>query len=116
MANTPEKPQMTDDERAELRAMIAAGRDLSPDMDESLVDSYAERRAAENRRRRRCRATRSSHSSSLAAHCRGASCGGYRRHHREVAAIFIAIMLFIAWLRLVADLPAGRHLRRLVGK
>ena len=49
MANTPEKPQMTDDERAELRAMIAAGRDLSPDMDESLVDSYAERRAAEKK-------------------------------------------------------------------
>lgn len=49
MANTPENPQMTDDERAELRAMIAAGRDLSPDMDESLVDSYAERRAAEKK-------------------------------------------------------------------
>ncbi|HEX5547016.1 MAG TPA: hypothetical protein VFX24_06360 [Ktedonobacterales bacterium] len=47
MANTPEKSQMSDDERAELRAMIAAGRDLSPEMDESLVDSYAERRAAE---------------------------------------------------------------------
>lgn len=49
MANTPDKPQMTDEERAELRAMIAAGRDLSPEMDESLVDSYAERRAAEKR-------------------------------------------------------------------
>ncbi len=49
MANTPEKPQMSDDERAELRAMIAAGRDLSPEMDESLVDSYAERRASEQR-------------------------------------------------------------------
>ncbi|HKT36992.1 MAG TPA: hypothetical protein VJR48_01395 [Ktedonobacterales bacterium] len=47
MANTPDKSQMSDDERAELRAMIAAGRDLSPEMDESLVDSYAERRAAE---------------------------------------------------------------------
>ncbi len=49
MANTPDKPQMSDEERAELRAMIAAGRDLSPEMDESLVDSYAERRAAEKR-------------------------------------------------------------------
>ena len=49
MANTPEKSQMSDDERAELRAMIAAGRDLSPEMDESLVDSYAERRASEQR-------------------------------------------------------------------
>lgn len=49
MANTPEKSPMSDEERAELRAMIAAGRDLSPEMDESLVDSYAERRAAEQR-------------------------------------------------------------------
>lgn len=49
MANTPDRPQMSDEERAELRAMIAAGRDLSPEMDESLVDSYAERRAAEKR-------------------------------------------------------------------
>jgi len=47
MANTPDKSELSDDERAELRAMIAAGRDLSPEMDESLVDSYAERRAAE---------------------------------------------------------------------
>lgn len=47
MANTPDKSQMSDDERAELRAMIAAGRDLSPEMDESLVDSYAEKRASE---------------------------------------------------------------------
>jgi hypothetical protein len=49
MANTPDKSQMSDDERADLRAMIAAGRDLSPEMDESLVDSYAERRASEQR-------------------------------------------------------------------
>ena len=49
MANTPDKSQMSDEERAELRAMIAAGRDLSPEMDESLVDSYAERRASEQR-------------------------------------------------------------------
>jgi hypothetical protein len=47
MANTPDKPQMTDDERADLMAMIAAGRELSPEMDRSLVESYAERRAAE---------------------------------------------------------------------
>jgi hypothetical protein len=47
MANTPDTSELSDDERAELRAMIAAGRDLSPEMDESLVDSYAERRAAE---------------------------------------------------------------------
>lgn len=47
MANTPEKPQMSDDERADLKAMIAAGRELSPEMDESLVESYAQRRTAE---------------------------------------------------------------------
>ncbi len=49
MANTPDKSQMSEDERAELRAMIAAGRELSPEMDDSLVDSYAEQRAAEQR-------------------------------------------------------------------
>lgn len=47
MANTPGKPQMSDDDRADLMAMIAAGRELSPEMDKSLVDSYAERHAAE---------------------------------------------------------------------
>jgi hypothetical protein len=47
MANTPEKPQMSDDERADLKAMIAAGRELSPEMDESLVESYAQRRSSE---------------------------------------------------------------------
>jgi hypothetical protein len=47
MANTPDKPQMSDDERADLMAMIAAGRDLSPEMDKSLVESYAERREAQ---------------------------------------------------------------------
>lgn len=51
MANTPDKPQMSDDERADLMAMIAAGRDLSPEMDKSLIDSYAERRAAEKQAR-----------------------------------------------------------------
>lgn len=53
MANTPDSSQnktpMTDEERQELRAMIAAGRDLSPEMDDSLVDSYAERRAEQKR-------------------------------------------------------------------
>ena len=47
MANTSGKSQMSDDERADLKAMIAAGRELSPEMDESLVESYAERRASE---------------------------------------------------------------------
>jgi hypothetical protein len=51
MANTPDKPQMSDDERADLMAMIAAGRELSPEMDTSLIDSYAERRAAEKQAR-----------------------------------------------------------------
>lgn len=49
MANTPDKSPMSDEERAELKAMIAAGRDLSPEMDESLVNSFAERRTAEQR-------------------------------------------------------------------
>jgi Spy/CpxP family protein refolding chaperone len=49
MANTPEKPQLSEEERAELKAMIAAGRELSPEMDESLIESYVERRAAEQR-------------------------------------------------------------------
>lgn len=49
MANTPEKPQLSEEERADLKAMIAAGRELSPEMDESLVESYVERRAAEQR-------------------------------------------------------------------
>lgn len=47
MANTPDTSKMSDDERADLMAMIAAGRDLSPDMDKSLVESYAERRKSE---------------------------------------------------------------------
>lgn len=51
MANTPDKPQMTEEERADLMAMIAAGRDLSPEMDKSLVESYAERRAAQEQAR-----------------------------------------------------------------
>lgn len=51
MANTPEKPQLSEEERADLKAMIAAGRELSPEMDESLVESYVERRAAEQRAR-----------------------------------------------------------------
>jgi hypothetical protein len=42
---------MSDDERTDLKAMIAAGRDLSPDMDESLVESYAQRRASETEAR-----------------------------------------------------------------
>ncbi|HEX5439810.1 MAG TPA: hypothetical protein VFW76_02925 [Ktedonobacterales bacterium] len=47
MANTSGKSPMSDDERADLKAMIAAGRELSPEMDESLVESYAQRRTAE---------------------------------------------------------------------
>ena len=47
MANTSDNPKMSDDERADLKAMIAAGRELSPEMDESLVESYAQRRTAE---------------------------------------------------------------------
>ncbi len=47
MANTSDNPKMSDDERADLKAMIAAGRELSPEMDESLVESYAQRRTSE---------------------------------------------------------------------
>lgn len=54
MANTSGasgKTPMSDDERADLKAMIAAGRELDPDMDESLVESYAQRRASEQQAR-----------------------------------------------------------------
>ena len=51
MANTPDKSQMSEEERADLMAMIAAGRDLSPEMDKSLVESYAERRTAQEQAR-----------------------------------------------------------------
>ena len=54
MANTAGasgKTPMSDDERADLKAMIAAGRELDPDMDESLVESYAQRRASEQQAR-----------------------------------------------------------------
>lgn len=47
MANTSDDSKMSDDERADLKAMIAAGRELSPEMDESLVESYEQRRASE---------------------------------------------------------------------
>ncbi len=95
MANTPEKPQMTDDERAELRAMIAAGRDLSPDMDESLVDSYAERRAAEKKAQAKVQgnavvAQQQPGSPFAGVHPAVAITGIMAM----VAAIFIAIMLF----------------------
>lgn len=99
MANTPEKPQMTDDERAELRAMIAAGRDLSPDMDESLVDSYAERRAAEKKAQAKVEgnavvAQQQPGSPFAGVHPAVAIAG-----MAMVAAIFIAIMLFShGWL------------------
>ena len=94
MANTPEKPQMTDDERAELRAMIAAGRDLSPDMDESLVDSYAERRAAEKKAQAKVQgnavvAQQQPGSPFAGVHPAVAIAG-----MAMVAAIFIAIMLY----------------------
>lgn len=49
MANTPDKSHMSEEERADLMAMIAAGRELSPDMDASLVESYVERRTAEKK-------------------------------------------------------------------
>ena len=47
MANTSSNSKMSDDERSDLKAMIAAGRELSPEMDESLVESYEQRRASE---------------------------------------------------------------------
>ena len=58
MANTSGasgKTPMSDDERADLKAMIAAGRELDPDMDESLVESYAQRRASEQQARAKVR-------------------------------------------------------------
>ncbi len=96
MANTPDKPQMSDEERAELRAMIAAGRDLSPEMDESLVDSYAERRAAEKRAKAKVQG------SSNAVVPQQQSGGVMAGTHPAVAitgilatvAIFVAIMVF----------------------
>lgn len=38
-----------DDQRTDLQAMIAAGRELGPDMDASLVDSYMSRHAPRER-------------------------------------------------------------------
>jgi hypothetical protein len=99
MANTPNKSQMSDDERAQLRAMIAAGRDLSPEMDESLVDSYAEQRAAEQRARAKVQGD--------AVVPQQPSAGTVAGTHPAVAitgivataAIFIAIMVFThGWL------------------
>ena len=116
MANTPEKPQMTDDERAELRAMIAAGRDLSPDMDESLVDSYAERRAAEKKAQAKVQgnavvAQQQPGSPFAGVHPAVAITGLWRwppYFHRDYG------VHRRAWL--VDDLPTARHLRRLVGE
>ncbi|HEY7341103.1 MAG TPA: hypothetical protein VH591_09500 [Ktedonobacterales bacterium] len=96
MANTPDKSQMSDDERADLRAMIAAGRDLSPEMDESLVESYAERRASEQRAKAKVQGTGN------AVAPQQQSGGAVAGTHPAVAitgiiatvAIFVAIMVF----------------------
>jgi hypothetical protein len=100
MANTPDKPQMSDEERAELRAMIAAGRDLSPEMDESLVDSYAERRAAEQRAKAKVQGNGNGNGNAVVPQQQ--SGGVMAGTHPAVAitgiiatvAIFIAIMVF----------------------
>jgi len=100
MANTPDKPQMSDEERAELRAMIAAGRDLSPEMDESLVDSYAERRAAEKRAKAKVQGNGNGDGNAVVPQQQ--SGGVMAGTHPAVAitgiiatvAIFIAIMVF----------------------
>lgn len=93
MANTPGKAPLSDDERADLKAMIAAGRDLPPDLDESLVDSYAERRAAEQRAKEKVQGN------AVVAQPSGSAVAGT---HPAVAitgilataAIFVAIMMF----------------------
>jgi len=96
MASTPDKSPMSDEERAELKAMIAAGRDLSPEMDESLVNSFAERRTAEQRAKAKVQGN------AVAPQQQTGGAGTLAGVHPAVAitgilttaAIFVAIMIF----------------------
>lgn len=105
MANTPEKRQLSEEERADLKAMIAAGRELSPEMDESLVESYVERRAAEQRARAKVQGQQGQGNAVVAQPQPGHPLAGV---HPAVAvtgivtmaAVFIAIMVLskgMAW-------------------
>jgi len=49
MADRTPVPRDPEDERADLLATLAAARELGPDMDKSIVDSYLERRKSEAR-------------------------------------------------------------------
>jgi hypothetical protein len=49
MADRTPVPRDPEDERADLLATLAAARELGPEMDKSIVDSYLERRKSETR-------------------------------------------------------------------
>jgi hypothetical protein len=49
MADRTPVPRDPEDERADLMATLAAARELGPEMDTSIVDSYLERRKSEAR-------------------------------------------------------------------
>jgi hypothetical protein len=49
MADRTPVPRDPEDERADLLATLAAARELGPDMDKSIADSYLERRKSETR-------------------------------------------------------------------
>lgn len=49
MADRTPIPRDPEDERADLLATLAAARELGPEMDKSIVDSYLERRKSEVR-------------------------------------------------------------------
>lgn len=47
MANTPQTTPDPEEQRADLMATLAAARELGPDMDKAIADSYLERKRSE---------------------------------------------------------------------